>query len=358
MNYKIEKVNQMFLITVLVSLAASFLPISKLFPSTSARLVFSQVILAAPGAVYLIAGRQNYAKAVHLKKIRLSTFFWLILFTICVMPVMSFVNALSMLFVENSTVVTMSGVTTQNSWLLSMLLVAVIPGIFEESVYRGLFYQEYRKAAPVKGMLLSAFLFGIMHGNLNQFSYAFFMGIIFALVIEATDSILASMLMHFFINGSSITLLWLYPKLLEYAQKLYVQAQQSGDTATVNMLAGLVGEGGSGEDMMNQLLTETTTAETLLEIIKAYLPTALIFGVFAVVVYMVMAAGEGRLSYVKSLFRRNAKENTVAVPESDVEETLAEEKTVPSEVRLITKPLLAGILICVVLMFVYEFVPV
>lgn len=353
MNYKIEKVNQMFLITVLVSLAASLLPISTLFPSYAMRVLFSQLVLAAPGAVYLIASRQNYAKMVQLKKIRISTFFWLILFTICVMPVMTFVNAVSMLFVENSTTGMMSQVTTQNSWLFSMVLIALIPCVFEESVYRGLFYQEYRKVAPLKGMLLSAFLFGIMHGNLNQFSYAFLMGIIFALVIEATDSILASMIMHFIINGFSVTLLSVYPKLLEYIKELYEQAKATGDTALIDSLAGYVGTGDTGEEMLEQVLASTGTPETLLEVVQMYLPIALVSGVFAVIVYMVMAAGEGRLAYVRGLLRWKRSSEEPVEKELDGGEPAA---GIKSKVSLITKPLLAGILICVFLMLA-EFMP-
>ena len=50
MNYEVSKANQIFLITVLVSLTASFLPISVLFPDYTSRLLFSQLILVAPGA--------------------------------------------------------------------------------------------------------------------------------------------------------------------------------------------------------------------------------------------------------------------------------------------------------------------
>ncbi len=342
MNYKVEKVNKMFLITVLVAMAASLLPISSFLPGYAARILFSEIILVLPGAVYLIAGRQNYARAMNLKKIRPATCGWLVLFTICVMPVMTLVNAISMLFVENTTTDTMSQVTGEQSWLFSMVLIAVLPAVFEESVYRGLFYQEYRKVAPVRGMLLSAFLFGIMHGNLNQFSYAFLMGIIFALVIEATDSILASMIMHMIINGSSVTLLAVYPKLMKF----------------LTDAAGL--EENSTE--LTEVIEQASTPDTLLSVIQTYLPIALFAGAFAVVIYMVMAAGEGRLEHVKGLFRRkkNASEESVLPqPEGDgVINALVEEAKTTRSGRLLTPPLIAGIIICVALMLINEFVPV
>ncbi|MDE7297686.1 MAG: CPBP family intramembrane metalloprotease [Lachnospiraceae bacterium] len=271
MNQKIYKTNQIFLITVLMSIAASMLPIYRLFPSYTARLLFSQIILAAPGTVYLLAGHRNYAEAVRLKRLRLGTVLWLVLFTVCVMPFMGMVNAISMLFVENVTSSAMNNIVSGNSYLLSMLLIALLPCVLEESVYRGLFYNEYRKVSPLRGMLLSALLFGLMHGNLNQFSYAFLMGITFAFVIEATDSILASMIMHFLINGFSTTMMALMSKL---------------DDGLVQEAVDAVGD-----------------TETLAGVIRSYLPFAVIGLLCSLVVYRLIAASEGRLEYVNALFR-------------------------------------------------------
>ena len=54
MQSNIAKTNQIFLITILVSLCASFLPISRWFPDYAGKILFSEVVLAAPGAVYLL----------------------------------------------------------------------------------------------------------------------------------------------------------------------------------------------------------------------------------------------------------------------------------------------------------------
>lgn len=355
MNYEVSKANQIFLITVLVSLTASFLPISVLFPDYTSRLLFSQLILVAPGATYLLAGNRSYAKAVRLKPLRVGTILWLILFTVCIMPVMGMINAISMLFVENSTSTMMGEVITGNSYFISIILIALLPCIFEESVYRGMFYNEYRKVSPIRGMLLSALLFGLMHGNLNQFSYAFFMGLVFAVAIEATDSILASMVMHFLINGFSTTMMFIM------------------------------------EIIDDQLLQEasdiTSNTETLGSVIRFYLPITLVGLVFAIIVLRVMAAGEGRLAYIDSLLHiprkksmnktkaENNIKNNFYTEEKDVimqmenitENTLEREdnKEVQKEndtlsgknavkQRLFTTPLIAGIILCTILMILNE----
>lgn len=271
----IKKINQMFLVTVLISFTASFLPLGRMFQDDGARLLFSELLLAAPGAIWIFVGKRNYARTVRLHKIHGSTVLLLFLFYIAVMPLMSMINAVSMLFVENTTTGTMQQVVTGHSFLVSLVLIALLPCVFEESVYRGLFYNEYRKVAPVGGILLSAFLFGIMHANWNQFSYAFVMGIIFSLVIEATDSILSSMLLHFFINASSVVLLYLMEIL---AKRFPDEVSQAMDVA------------------------EGMTAETFGSVLRTYLPLVVIGMVAAVVIYRQIAIKEGRLAVVRGIF--------------------------------------------------------
>ncbi len=277
----IKRINQMFLITVLISLTASFLPLGRMFPDYGARLLFSEVLLAAPGAIWIIAGKRDYARTVRLNKIHGSTVLLLFLFYIAIMPLMTLINAFSMLFVENTTTETMQQVVAGHPFAVSLVLIALLPCIFEESVYRGLFYNEYRKVAPVGGILLSAFLFGIMHANWNQFSYAFVMGIIFSLVIEATDSILSSMLLHFFINGTSVVLL----HLMEiFSERFPQEMAQALDVA------------------------EGMAAQTFGSVLRTYLPMAVIGTAAAVVIYRQIAWKEGRLSAVCAIFAKKGGE--------------------------------------------------
>lgn len=68
---------------------------------------------------------------------------------------------------------------------------------------RGVVYRAYRKKSPVLAWILSALLFGLLHMNLNQMPYAFFLGIIMVVMMEASDSLITSMCIHFFVNGIS-----------------------------------------------------------------------------------------------------------------------------------------------------------
>lgn len=84
-----------------------------------------------------------------------------------------------------------------------IVLVAVLPAIFEEIAHRGLIYAGYRDAGW-KYVVLSALLFSLMHQNIRQTGYTFFDGIIIALVMYYTGSLWGGIAIHFFNNLISV----------------------------------------------------------------------------------------------------------------------------------------------------------
>ena len=56
---------------------------------------------------------------------------------------------------------------------------------------------------------MSSLLFGLMHMNLNQFGYAFFLGVVFAIIVKVTDSLLATFIMHCVINIQNVSMMYL-----------------------------------------------------------------------------------------------------------------------------------------------------
>lgn len=109
---------------------------------------------------------------------------------------------------------------------VAFFVIAVTPTICEELLFRGVLYRGYRKTGRWVAIVLSAFLFGIMHMNLNQFFYAFVVGIIFALVNEVTGSILPSVFLHLYMNGRSTVLLFLMANSSEGLQEQYSMKEE------------------------------------------------------------------------------------------------------------------------------------
>ena len=226
-------VNGTFLVTVLFYFGDSIL----------LRLGISQLILAAPTIAYLLLVKQPLRETIRLKPLKLTRVFLVLLFALLVMPFMSFINAISLLVTTNQATAELQELA-ELPFVVSLLFVALLPAVLEETVYRGVFFQEYRKINIPKGILLSGLLFGLMHLNLNQFSYAFVMGCVFAVVIEATDTILSTMLIHFAINAFSTITTYLtadMPILTEAEAVTVTDVLQIGAAAIIpTILAALI----------------------------------------------------------------------------------------------------------------------
>lgn len=141
-------------------------------------------------------------------KIRPSTIAYILFYVWLTMPLTTLINSTSMFFTEN-TVVEMTDLILGVPFPLMLFIMAVMPATIEELIFRGIAYGGYRKVGTkFMSVMLSAFLFGVMHGNLNQALYAFVLGIFLALLVEATGSLFSSMIFHFIYNAQSCCLMF------------------------------------------------------------------------------------------------------------------------------------------------------
>lgn len=192
-------------------------------------MILSQLTILLPFIVYCIIKKKNPLEIIRFKKIKITTALLIILIVICSYPVVVCLNLISMLFVENAMMDIMPEILSKGI-LVGILLLAVTPAIVEETIFRGVIYNTYSKRRPLAGVFLSALLFGLMHMNFNQMPYAFFLGIVMALLLEACDSIIAPMIFHFTLNGSSTLISFLTVGSLESSQM-----SQAGDFKTILM---------------------------------------------------------------------------------------------------------------------------
>lgn len=96
---------------------------------------------------------------------------------------------------------------TVPGFLLAVLNIAIIPAIFEEFAFRGVALGLLRKKMPdMAAVTVSALLFGLLHGNMEQIPFAFCMGMVFALSTVLTGSMWPAITAHFLNNFSSVVL--------------------------------------------------------------------------------------------------------------------------------------------------------
>ncbi len=88
-----------------------------------------------------------------------------------------------------------------------LVVIALLPAVFEELLFRGVILGNAEKGTgTVASIFLSAFVFALYHGSVEQTIYQFICGCAFALLALRSGSILPSMLAHFLNNAVIIVL--------------------------------------------------------------------------------------------------------------------------------------------------------
>lgn len=252
-------------------------------------LIISQCILLIPALIYVLVMKIDIIKCIPYRKIKLSDAVSSLLIGYCLVPLVLLINVISSVFATNY----LNSSTTEISqypFIIQLLLMAFLPTIAEEFVFRGLFYHSYRKNGILGAAILSGVIFGAIHLNINQFCYACVMGMVFALMVEITGSMFSSMLAHFAVNSYSIIML----KLVSMSG-ISVQTEQASQ----------------------QMMSQYSSVIILLQI-AILAVTAIAFISIAYLLFMSMAKRNGRWDYFKLNMKKGLRpqnnEHFITIP--------------------------------------------
>lgn len=94
------------------------------------------------------------------------------------------------------------GSTSLPELLFVLLVIAFVPAIAEELLFRGMIQRSFEKGlGSRRGLLLTAVIFALYHLNPFSFIPLIFLGIYLGFLTMRTDSILVSMAAHFYNNA-------------------------------------------------------------------------------------------------------------------------------------------------------------
>lgn len=91
--------------------------------------------------------------------------------------------------------------TSEISMPVLVLLTVICAPVFEELFFRKFLIDKTVMFGELPAILLYGFLFGLFHGNLSQFPYAFALGVLFGFLYVRTGKIRYTMILHAFINS-------------------------------------------------------------------------------------------------------------------------------------------------------------
>lgn len=101
------------------------------------------------------------------------------------------------------------GTDDVNLLFLGLLSAGVIAPLVEESIFRVSIGYNYRNYGFIPGALLSALLFGLMHGGPAQFVFQFGLGLVACAVYYITKSFWSAFMLHSFSNSFLIIMMFI-----------------------------------------------------------------------------------------------------------------------------------------------------
>ncbi|PKM69054.1 MAG: hypothetical protein CVU95_00250 [Firmicutes bacterium HGW-Firmicutes-2] len=158
-------------------------------------------------ATYMLVTKSPIKPTLHLRRIRLLDALICIGIAWSIMPSLSVINVFSQFFVRNQIQDTLLAVLDY-PYLFVIILTSVFPAVFEELLTRSLIISNYRKETVLVTCMISGLFFGFIHLNINQFLYAIVMGALMCYVVLITESVYSAIIIHFTINASSTTMLY------------------------------------------------------------------------------------------------------------------------------------------------------
>lgn len=99
---------------------------------------------------------------------------------------------------------------------LTVFCSILLPAVLEETVFRGVLLEEYRSYGSVWAVVLSSLMFAMLHLSWENLLFYFFMGVVFSVIVIASDSLVPTVAIHILVNFSYF---YVRPSLVEYLRQ-------------------------------------------------------------------------------------------------------------------------------------------
>ena len=114
----------------------------------------------------------------------------------------------------NQQVAVIARMNNFGDYLISVIMIAFLPAMFEEILFRGAIQNLLSRwfKMPILGIVVTAIIFSAIHGSYLGFMSRFALGFILGWMFYRTGNIWLSILGHFFNNGFAVTMLYITTK--------------------------------------------------------------------------------------------------------------------------------------------------
>jgi len=197
------------------------------------------LLIMLPPLLFLVLFRFDVKKVLRINKTGFMNFFLVFCIMFFSIPVVGLFNILNMLLVKllfGTVEITQVPVGSDAvGFLISILVIGASAGICEEFLFRGVIQRGLERLGIVKSILITAFLFGLIHFDFQKLFGTFLLGALIGFLVYRSNSILIGMFAHFTNNSLAVAALFLSMKMTEYMEEVGipgasgVNASNAGD---------------------------------------------------------------------------------------------------------------------------------
>lgn len=203
MNPSIRKSNYLALMISLMVVAYVFISAQVVIEDDILSSLFQfAIIFLVPIGLYRLFFKVPIQASLNLNPVSGKTMGLTTLFSLSLIPLAVLLSVLSNLFSAPSAD---SAAAIPPLWY-ALIAAAIIPPLFEEVIFRGLFLNGYKEAPVLFTAIVNGLIFSAIHLSPSQFAYAFMFGFAFVYLFRATNSLLTTIWAHAVVNGTNVFL--------------------------------------------------------------------------------------------------------------------------------------------------------
>ena len=175
--------------------------------------IINQVLIGSFPVLYCVINRIDIREAFRIRKLEPAPALVIVLTAVPLYLGALMFNTIVMYVLQTVAEVpgqNLPALETPLDLTVGILVIAVMPGICEELLHRGLLLTAYEKRGSYRAVVLVAVMFGLFHFDITNLAGPVLLGLVFGYYVVRTGSIFAGILAHFLNNliAELIQYLW------------------------------------------------------------------------------------------------------------------------------------------------------
>jgi uncharacterized protein len=179
-------------------------------------------LILVPSLALLFYYRYDVKNVLRLNKVgalNLFLVFWIMVFALPVVGVLNLINLVVIHNIFGRVIVTnIPNANNSVELIRNVLIIAGSAALCEETMFRGIIQRGLERFGAVKAILVTAFLFGLLHLDFQRLLGTFLLGALIGFLVYRSNSIYSGMFAHFCNNAFAVILGYIGAKVSEIAK--------------------------------------------------------------------------------------------------------------------------------------------